>query len=227
MPSWTSHYRTFNALLFRRHLLVLEEDAFHAWSYACKDLIRNRTTTGSEFCWREFVAKDSSEVAFFARYISNIYHADIHTDVAHIISLLPVNKAIAFPVAKQSVQSVSITYWQTCNTTISFEYGLSTITNAFACFHIVNLQDCCAKGADVVNGFVVATVDAIKPKPKSHHLEVTVWEMFNASTIADVPQNGMWESILQLLAALQEQLILLCREVVEVIRVAANKVREY
>ena len=54
------------------------------------------------------VAKDLYAVTFLAVDACNIYHGDIHTDVAHILCLLAVDEAVAMTVAEMAVQTVGI-----------------------------------------------------------------------------------------------------------------------
>ena len=90
----------------------------------------------------------------------------------------------------------------------------------------MNLQDSGAKGADIVYGLIVTAVDAVEAKSEAHHFEVTVGEMLDGCAVADMPQDGMREGFLKLLAALEEQFVLHCRERVEVIGIAAHEVRK-
>lgn len=143
-------------------LLVLKIDTFHARCYTGENFVGYCVTTFRQNRRQEFVSKDGDMVALLARYVGDVYHADIHAYVPHIFCFPAIDKAKAFSVSKQSVQPVGITDRESCDAAVAFKYSFATITDAFACFYIVNLQNSCSQGADIVNYSVVTGVYAVK-----------------------------------------------------------------
>jgi len=120
-------------------LLVFKVDAFHTRGNAGENFVGDGAAEGSKFRGGECFAKDGGEVAFFTRNVCDINHADVHTDITYVISFPTINKAIAFPVAKESVQAVCIADRQACNTAVTCQYCPATIAYTLSSLNVMYL----------------------------------------------------------------------------------------
>ena len=79
-------------------------------------------------------------VALFAVYSRYIYQCHVHTDIAHIVGSLAIDKTIAVAVAQFAVQSVGISNRYGCYDAVFFDDAAARVAHGFACWNIPKLQ---------------------------------------------------------------------------------------
>ena len=82
---------------------------FHPCRYTGKNFIRNRIQLVGENRYRQVVTKNNRLVAFAAVDVGNVYHTDIHTDIAYISRFLPIHQAVgistsAYPIGMAAIR---------------------------------------------------------------------------------------------------------------------------
>ena len=92
-------------------LLILEINALYSVADACKYLVRDGVEDIRQYGDGKVVTEYLNAVTLVAVYSRDVYHGHVHTDIAYILCLLPVDKAVAVAVAQMSVESVGIAYW--------------------------------------------------------------------------------------------------------------------
>ena len=75
---------------------------------ASEHLVRDGAKGITEHRDGQVVAKDFYLVTLLAVDVGHVNHADIHTDVAHIVGLLSIDEAVAAPIAEMAIESVGI-----------------------------------------------------------------------------------------------------------------------
>ena len=78
---------------------------FHPCRYTGKNFIRNRIQLVRENRYRQVVTENNHLVAFAAVDVGNVYHTDIHTDIAYISRFLPIHQAVGISTSQMAVQS--------------------------------------------------------------------------------------------------------------------------
>ena len=73
------------------NLTFLHIDVLDTIRNACKHFVGNGSNGIAEYCNGKVIAKDDGMVAYLAVDVGDVYHADIHADVAHIIGSLTVD----------------------------------------------------------------------------------------------------------------------------------------
>lgn len=141
---------------------MLDVDALNTSADAGENLVRDSAKGVGEDGDREVVAEYFCHVALFAVNVGDVYHADIHTDIAYVFSLLAVDETVAVAVAKMTVETIGIAYWDGCYTAVASECGATTVTNGVTCWYVANLKNGGLEGGYVVDDLIVAWIDAIK-----------------------------------------------------------------
>ena len=95
-------------------LLILEINALYSVADACKHLVRDGVEDIRQYGDGKVVTEYLNAVTLVAVYSRDVYHGHVHTDIAYILCLLPVDKAVAVAVAQMTVKSVGIAYWNSC-----------------------------------------------------------------------------------------------------------------
>lgn len=93
--------------------------------------------------------------------------------------------------------------------------------------HITNLKYRCLEGTYVMYNRIVYRTDSVKPDSQPYHIKLRTGEAFDSRRIADMAQNLMRESGLQLLRALFKQFYLPARKGIELGRITSYEMREY
>ena len=93
--------------------------------------------------------------------------------------------------------------------------------------HIANLEYRCLEGTYIMNNRVVYRADSVKSDSQPYHIKLRAGETLDSRRIADMAQNLMRESGLQLLRALFKQFYLLARKGIELGRITSYEMREY
>lgn len=216
------HAQTLNKL--RGVLIFLAKvHSFHSVRNARKHFVGNGVEHVAQNCNGQVVAKYLYRVALLAWYSCYVYHGHVHADVAHILSLVAVNEAVAVAVAEMAVESVGIAYWYGSYHAVMFDFAFATVAHSVTRGHIVHLQYCGLERRYIVDNLVVAWVDAVKAEAKAASVELPIGEVLDASRVVDVAQNLVAESRLQPVAASDEQFILVRAEVVEAVTVRTDK----
>src|SRR5574344_1366005 len=111
-------------VLFRRSLItfinnekksIFEINSLHAGRYAGKNLIRDGFQNIRKIAHRQVITEYFHPVTLLTVDIRHINHANIHADITHVRSLLPVHQTIAVTVAQVAIQSVGIADWNSGN----------------------------------------------------------------------------------------------------------------
>ena len=84
-------------------LSVLEVNSLHAVAYASQYLVRYSVEHVGQYRYRQVVAKYLHAIAFLAVYSRYVNHSYIHTDIAHVFSLLAIYQAVAMAIAEMTV----------------------------------------------------------------------------------------------------------------------------
>ena len=209
---------------FTLHLpLFLNEDSLNAGADASEDFVRDGADGIAEDTDREVVAKDGDVVACLTVDTRDINHAHIHADVAQVRCFLTVDKAVAVAVAKTTVEPVGITDRDGCHAGWMIDKGFATVANGIACWHFARLEDGGFQSCHVVEQVVVARIYAIETESETNHIEMVLREMLDACRVADVADNLVTISCLEVLRGLVEELELLFAEGIELVVVASHE----
>ena len=161
-------------------------------------LVGNGVEPLSQLTYRQVRAKNLHSVAYLAVNVGDVNHADVHTDVSNVGSGLPVYQTIALAVAQMPIQSIGISYRNSCDAGRTAQLPLPAIADSLCWRHVAKLQDSGAKCGNGVDCAVVDRIDAIEPKPEAYHLVVPLGEALDACAVADMPQETVAESLAQL-----------------------------
>ena len=159
-------------------------------------------------------------------YVGDVYHTDVHADVACIGGFLPVDETIGFASSEMPVPTVGVAYGDCCYAAGACELAPTAVAYGFGGWDVVNLEYGGLEGGDVVEGLVVAGIDAVETEAESYHVHLAFGEVFYAGGIVDVAQDVMAEVGLEVLGSYLVSAVLLGRETVKLIVVAAYKVGE-
>lgn len=141
---------------------MLDVDALNTGTDAGENLVRDGAEGIGEDGDGEVVAEDFRHVALFAVNISDVYHADIHTDIAYVFCFLAVDETVAVAVAEMTVETIGIAYRDGCYAAVASEGGAATVTYGVTCRYVANLEYGGLEGGYIVDDLVVARIDAIK-----------------------------------------------------------------
>ena len=166
-------------------------------------------------------------VAFLARNIGNVYHADIHAYVSDVWGFLTIDQGIGITVTEKTVPSVGITDGDGGNARIPGQFPATAVAYCFTGPDVMNLQDCCLERGYIIYNRVVPGINAVQAQTQAYHVHLTVWEMFDSCAVVHVPQDVVWECCLQRICSYQVAAVLFGRELVERVAVAAYKVGKY
>ena len=125
---------------------------FDTTTDGCQHLIRNGLQYLTEHIGRQVLAKNFHAVALLTGNISNINHGDIHTNIAHIGSLLTIDKTIACSTSKMTGESISIADRNSSYHGITLQDTLAAITHRLILGHLSELQNGGLECADRLKG---------------------------------------------------------------------------
>ena len=80
---------------------------------------------------------------------------------------------------------------------------------------------------DIMENLIIPRIDAVESRTETYHLQMTIREMFNPRTVADMTQNLVTISLLKLRTAFQEQFILTGGKGIEIVAVAPDEMGKY
>ena len=163
----------------------------------------------------QMVTEDLHRVAFLAVNTCDIDHCHVHTDIADILCLLAIDKAVAVAIAEMAVQSVGISDRYGCDDTVMIDLAFAAVAHRITGGYVAQLQNRRLQRRDVVDDLIVAAVDAIKSKAETAHIQLALREVLDAGGVVDMAEYLMVKGCLQFLATLIEELELMGREVVE------------
>ena len=208
-------------------LLILEINALYSVADACKHLVRYGVEDIRQHRYGKIVAENLYAISLVAINIRNVYHGYVHTDVAYILSLLPIDKTVAVTVAQMAVEPVGIAYRNGGNHRWLANCAPSAVADGIWWSDLSELENGGFQRADVVDDAVVARVHTIETKSQTAHVHLPLGEMLNAGGVVHVAEYLVLEGGLQAFAALVEECKLTCGEVVEVVAVCSYEVGEY
>ena len=199
----------------------------HAGGDAGENFVGNRAHSIAEDGDGQVVAKDGDTVTHAAGDVGYVNHADIHTDIAHVVSSLAVDQAVAVAVAQVAAQAVGIANGDGGNARGALKDGATAVADGVTSGYVTYLQDGSLQRGHIVKHGIVAWIDAIEAQSQAHHVELVLGKVFNTSGIADMAQNLMVVGCLQLATGSIKKGKLMVREVVEAVGVAAHEVAEH
>ena len=104
--------------------------------------------------------------------------------------------------------------------------SLARIAYRVTSWYVTQLQDGSLQRRDIVDCLVRSWVDTIQAQAQSAHIHLMFREVIDARRVVHVADNLMAERSLKFLATLIEECKLMGRELVEVVSIRANEVRE-
>lgn len=206
--------RLFHSFFFR-DLVVLIVYSLDSVADTGEHLVGDGVQGIAEHSHGQMVTEDLHRVAFLAVNTCDIDHRHVHTDIADILCLLAIDKAVAVAIAEMAVQSVGISDRYGCDDTVMIDLAFAAVAHGITGGYVAQLQNRRLQRRDVVNDLIVAAVDAIKSKAKTAHIQLALREVLDAGGVVDMAEYLMVKGCLQFLATLIEELELMGREVVE------------
>lgn len=209
-------------------LSILEIDALHAVRDTCQHLVGNGVKCIAEHRDGQVIAEDFDHVAFMAGNVRHVNHGHVHADVSHILCLLAIDQAVAMTIAQPTVQSIGITNGYSTYEAVAVKHCTTAVANRVARLHMAKLQDGGLERADAFQQGVIAAIGlySIQADAEAAHVELPFREMLDTGRVVNVPEYLVTESVLQASAFLIEQLELASGELVEVVAVGTNEMRE-
>ena len=201
-------------------------DALHAVADARKHLVGDGVKLVGEHGDGQMVAEDLNTVSLATSNVSHIDHADVHADVAHIVSTLPIDEAVAVAVAQMAVETVGIAYRDSSNDAIAIDERMAAIADTRTGRHMAKLEDGGLQRRDIVEDMVRARIDTIEANAETAHVELAVAEMVDARGVVDMTDDMVGEGGLQLAAAHIKLIKLLAGEIVKLVGIGTDKVAE-
>ena len=125
-----------------------------------------------------------------------------------------------------TIQSVGISDRDGGDAGIALEDALSTIADGLAGLHIADLENGRFKRRHIIYNMIVDRIYPVQAKAKADHIEVALRKALDAGAVADMAQDLMRKSGLQLLRGFVEEFELMIGESVERGTVAAHKMGE-
>ena len=174
----------------------MEIYALHSVRDASKHLVRDSVEGIGKGGDRQMLAKDFHLIAFTTGDISNIDHGHIHTDIAHILGLLTIDKAVAMPIAKMAIQTISIAYGDGRNHGVALNLTLTAIAHSLTSRYMAHLEDGGLKCRDSMKDVIISWIDAIETYAQTAHIHLALWEVLNACRVVHMAQNLMGENTL-------------------------------
>ena len=201
-------------------------DALHAVADAREHLVGDGVELVGEHGDGQMVAEDLHTVSLATGDIGHIDHADVHTDVAHIIGALPIDEAVAVAVAQMAIETVGIAYRDSSNDAIAIDERMAAVADTRTGRHMAKLEDGGLQRRDIVEDVVRARIDTIEANAETAHVELAVAEMVDAGGVVDMTDDMVGEGGLQLAAAHIKLLKLLAGEIVKLVGIGTDKVAE-
>ena len=128
--------------IIHRRVSILEVDFLDAGADAGEDFVGNGVEDIGEDGDGQVVAKDLDHVALVdIRNVGDVYHGDIHTDVAHVRSLTAIDETVAGTTTQMAVQAVGIADGDGGNQTVARQYTLAAVAYGFVLGHTAQLKD--------------------------------------------------------------------------------------
>ena len=172
--------------LYHLGVFLLEIHSLHAFADTCEYLVGNGLQDIAQHSYWEVVAKYLNAVALVARNVRDINHAHIHTDISHIVSLLPIDKAIAMAITQVAVETVSIANGDGSNAAGAHDSSLPTVTYRITWRNVANLQDSSFQRRQIMDDVVIDRVDAVQAQSEAAHIKVALRETLDTRRIADM-----------------------------------------
>ena len=95
-----------------------------------------------------------------------------------------------------TVQTICISYRYVGNDAVLFKDRPATVTNAFTCRNMANLENSGFQCADIRKHLIISWVYAMEAKTKATHIHLAFREMLDTCRIADMTKNLMFKGIL-------------------------------
>ena len=141
---------------------ILIVDALHTVGDAGEYLVGDGVDGVAEHGDGQMLAENLDAVALGTVDVGDVNHADIHTDIAHILGALAVDEAVAVAIAEMAVQTVGIAYGDGGYHAVAGEHSLAAVAHRIASRHVAQLQDGGLERRHGVDDGIVARVDAIE-----------------------------------------------------------------
>ena len=108
---------------------ILEIDTFDAVGDTREDLVGDRVELIAELGDGQMLAEDLHLVALLTGDVGDIDHRHIHTDVTHVLGLLPVHQTVTVAVAQMTVESVGMANGDSGNDGIALDLALAAVAD--------------------------------------------------------------------------------------------------
>ena len=208
-------------------LLVLKIHFLHAIGDACQYFIGDGVERIGQDGHGQMFTEYFYAVPFLAVNVGHVNHRHIHTDIAHIGSLLSVHKTIAGSASEVAVEPVGIADRDGGDAAVTGQDALAAVAHSLLFGYGAQLEDGGLESAHGMEDMVVAAVDAIKSQSQSAHVELATREVFDTCAVADMTEDVMVEGCLQCLAGLMKERELVVGKPVEIVAVTSYEMGEY
>ena len=116
-------------------------DALYAIANARQYLVRYRFEGITQDRDGQMWAKNFHTIALLAGNVGDVDHTNVHTNIAYVIGLAPIDQAVGMPITQMAIQSVGIPDRDSSDAGITLEEALPTIADGLAGLHIADLEN--------------------------------------------------------------------------------------
>ena len=128
-----------------------------------------------------------------AVYVGDVNHADVHADVAYVGGGVAIDETVGPTSSEVAVPTVGVAYGDCCDAAGACELAAAAVADGLGGGDFVYLEYGGFEGADVVEGVVVAGVDAVEAKAEAYHVHLSLGEVFDACGVVDVAEDMVCE----------------------------------
>ena len=173
------------------------------------------------------LAEDCDHIALLGVNAREVYHADVHADVAYDRHELAVDHDAVRAVAEVAVQSIGISDRYCADDAILGQFAVAAVADCLGSWHLAYLQDDGLERASLLKARVVHGAESVMTDAEAHHVELVLRESLYACRVEYVAQHLVVERLVELVGHALEAAHLLLGEVVETLLVAAHEMREH